>query len=186
MAVCHAQLHYTTFTHLARAHALRRTELETPDLFIEALVRLAAATDVADELLERVTKPGTYAPWKEGPRAREAWRSANGWPCQHVRRYRNRLLHGRLLPYILVPVQDTRIPGVGVVRQGIRVVRMGRENDYIDWRAFVGGDVTSRSHGSIDDFALAEELVQDAWSSVVTYLEREWQRTLLRAVTPGS
>src|SRR3954452_12126795 len=43
--ICHAQLHYTTFTHLARAHALRSTELETSDLFVEAIVRLSAATD---------------------------------------------------------------------------------------------------------------------------------------------
>jgi DNA-directed RNA polymerase specialized sigma24 family protein len=72
------------------------------------------------------------------------------------------------------------------VRQGIRVVRIGRENAYIDWRALVGGDAASRSQGSIDDFALAEEVVQDAWSRVLTYPERQWQDALLPAVTRPS
>jgi hypothetical protein len=183
--ICHAQLHYTLFAHLVRGHALRTLPLETADMFIEAMVRLSAATDVADELLERVTHAGNYAPWKEGPLIREEWRKANQSPCREVRRYRNRLLHGRLLPSIWVYVDDPR-SGVGVMRQGYRMVKIGREDDYVDWRAFVGGNRETRSAGSIEDFAMAEEVVQDAWTRVLTYLEAEWQRILLPAVSSGS
>lgn len=63
------------------------------------------------------------------------------------------------------------------------MVKIGREDAYVDWRAFVGGDRESRSTGSIDDFAMAEEVVQDAWTRVVTYLEEEGRRTLLPAVS---
>ena len=51
---------------------------------------------------------------------------------------------------------------------------------------YVGGDPETRSAGSIEDFTMAEEVVQDAWTRVVTYLEREWQRTLLPAVSAPS
>jgi hypothetical protein len=56
-----AQLHYTTFIHLVRVFDLRQDRFYSTDAFVEALVRLAAATDVADELLERATKPGRAA-----------------------------------------------------------------------------------------------------------------------------
>jgi hypothetical protein len=62
------------------------------------------------------------------------------------------------------------------------VVRIGRESAYIDWRPFLGGGAASGREGSISDFALAEEVLEDAWSRVMPYLEREWQETLLPAV----
>jgi hypothetical protein len=78
--MCNAQLHYTTFTHLARVFDLKEAGFVEADSFIEALVRLAAATDAADELLQRATNPGLYPAWQEGPAARNEWRKGHGYP----------------------------------------------------------------------------------------------------------
>lgn len=86
--MCNAQLHYTTFTHLVRVFDFKSVGFTEADSFIEAVVRLAAATDVADELLERVTHRGKYRPWDESPEARRAWRQANAYPMQDLRDYR--------------------------------------------------------------------------------------------------
>jgi hypothetical protein len=85
-----AQLHCTTFTHLTRVFDLKEAGFSTADQFIEALVRLAAATDVADELLQRATNPSKYAPWseKDGREARNDWRKAHGYPLREIRGYR--------------------------------------------------------------------------------------------------
>jgi hypothetical protein len=85
------------------------------------------------------------------------------------------------MPFVLLQIDHPSVPGL--VRQGIQVVKIGREDRYIDWRAIVGGDAESRSRGAVDDFARAEEVVQDAWTCVLRYLEREWARTLVPAVT---
>jgi hypothetical protein len=49
------------------------------------VVRLAAATDVADELLERATHRGKYKPWDETPEAPRDWRKANRYSMQDLR-----------------------------------------------------------------------------------------------------
>lgn len=72
--LCNAQLHYTVLVHLARVWDLRMGN-QFPDLesFTEGIVRLSAATDVADELLQRATNPGDFIDkaWDEGRGARQ-------------------------------------------------------------------------------------------------------------------
>lgn len=180
--VANAQLHYTTFTHLVRVFELRRTEFESTDLFIEAMVRLAAATDVADELFERVTKPACYEPWKESRAPRDAWRKANGYPLREVREYRNRLLHGRLLPFVQTTIVGS-LPGEifvpGRVRNTIQFPKIGREANYVDWRWLLTGDDRIAGEALDADFDLAATVVDDAWNRLLGYLEREWERTLV-------
>lgn len=145
--VCNAQLHYTTFTHLVRVFDLRQDGLSLADTFVEALVRLAAATDVADELLERGTNPGSYTPWDEasGRRARDAWRNAHGTPTWDLRKYRNRLLHGGLVPFAM---QGTVIEGGVLVpreKPVLRFPKIGREGARAITSTGVGSSARTRS-----------------------------------------
>jgi hypothetical protein len=176
--VCNAQLHYTTFTHLVRVFDLRQDGFSLADTFTEALVRLAAATDVADELIERVTNPGQYEPWDEasGRRARDAWRSDHGAPTWDLRKYRNRLLHGGLVPFAM---QGTEIEGGVLVpreKPVLRFPKIGREADFLDWRQLVGPD--QKPLALIEDLDTAENIVDEAWTSTLTYLENEWKANL--------
>jgi hypothetical protein len=162
--ICNAQLHYTVLLHLLRVFNLRKGDLlRDQDVFTEAIVRLSAVTDVADELLQRATTRGTYPAWKEGPTARKQWRKENGYPLQGLRDYRNRLLHGRLLPHVHLYYNrdDEKI---------ILVPIIGREDKYLDWR--VPWEVN-------EDFEDAHVVVDGAWNEVLAYLAREWTDTLV-------
>lgn len=168
--ICNAQLHYTTLMHLGRVWDLRRTEFrgDALDAFIEAIVRLAATTDVADELLQRATDPTKFDAWSESPHARQAWRKANNYPLQSLRDYRNRLLHGRLPPY-----------GEGDL---IAAPKIGTESGYLDWRPVL---LPTPEPGVARDFEPARDIVSRAWEDVLAYLDREWSRTLVPNLCGG-
>ncbi len=55
-----AQLHYTALRHVGRAWEISSAGGVDHDGLSEGMTRLAGALDVADELLQRVTQPGTY------------------------------------------------------------------------------------------------------------------------------
>jgi hypothetical protein len=172
-----AQLHYTTFTHLVRVFALRKAEFTNADQFLEAIVRLAAATDVADELLQRATNPGRYELWTGGRAARREWRKTHEYPLQHIRTYRNRLLHGHLMPYQSVRQLDRVESGVvvPVEEPALRFPKIGREIDYLDWRTLEHLNPVLIHR----DFAYAEKIVDDAWRETLAYFEQEWQANLV-------
>jgi hypothetical protein len=89
-----AQLHYTILAHLDVAYRYRAIHPLEAENFTHTIVRLSSATDVADEILERLAQPGTYDPWSEadGGRARRTWRGTHQ-QLQDIRDYRNRLVH---------------------------------------------------------------------------------------------
>jgi hypothetical protein len=135
------------------------------DLFTEAFVRLAAASDVADELLERRASPATYPPWEEdqGKRARWAWRKKpHEDPLRPIRDYRNRLVHGRVVPHVLG--RKAHYP------------RLDKVNDYLDWRKVTDPDSQPRIYEDFDD---GGAIVSNAWDKTVTYVEANWSRHLL-------
>lgn len=162
--ICIAQLHYTILRHLFRAYSLKQVNPLDIDQFVEGIARLSAALDVADELLERCRNRGTYNPWQEseGSRARRSWRRTNN-SMQWLRDYRNRILHGRITPAVLVIGSYPRY----------RVPKFGQETNYLDWRK-----VTSSSVGSggrvRNDFDAPNNLLHDAWSKTLEYLETNW------------
>jgi hypothetical protein len=107
-----AQLHYTLLLHLGRVFDLL-TEGQafthpTPLFgrafgrheFFESFTRLSGANDVADEILARRQAPGSFEAWSEthGSNARRNWRQTQGDPLRPIRAYRNRLVHGRVVP----------------------------------------------------------------------------------------
>lgn len=118
-----AQLHYTVLKHLARAYDLRQIYPLNLDQFLEGLVRICAALDAADELLQRFLNKGQYAPLseKDGQRARFDWRKKQN-SLQYLRDYRNKLLHGRILPSILIIGSYIRY----------RIPKFKKEDKYLD------------------------------------------------------
>jgi hypothetical protein len=182
-----AQLHYTLLIHLGRtfellddaqAFTVRRPHLANRpfgrDQFFESFARLSGASDVADELLARRASPGTYDPWKErhGEDARRDWRRAQPDPLGPVRAYRNRLVHGRVVPEVYVDA----------VRQGRRVgqllfyPKLGKVDLYLDWRVAFAEAQKGTPEPDFDEAAL---IAADAWKQVVEYVETTWQAHLL-------
>jgi hypothetical protein len=173
-----AQLHYTTLTHLARAFSVKGAGLHTADQFTEALVRLSAATDTADELLQRATHRGEYPPFEESREPRSAWRKANGYRLQPLRDYRNRVLHGHLVPYEVrkqIPRLDEHGNTVPVEEYVLRFPQIGKETEWRDWRSLEHLNPVLMHR----DFATAGQIVQGAWEEVLAYLEEQWQAHLV-------
>jgi hypothetical protein len=185
-----AQLHYTLLLHVGRVWELLDQARAFPsgeagwtavfdrNFFFESFTRLSGASDVADELLERhrMLGSGTYPAWDEkaGGRARTEWRNREGDPLRDVRAYRNRLVHGRV-----VPQWDVRIFEVGTgAFHGVRLMypRLDRVEDYLDWRpVFDPANVDA----ILPDFEHAEVIIREAWERVLDYTEASWQAHLL-------
>jgi hypothetical protein len=138
-----AQLHYTTLKHLLGAHDVAQSRaLDEFGLFV-GLSALTGAQDVAFELLQRYTHRGQYDPWiearprgkkagvKSGQEAQEDWKKANAYPLQHIRDYRNKLLHGRTPPAILTGGVIS-LPAIGAV------------DKYCDWRTVTDPEAVAR------------------------------------------
>ena len=183
-----AQLHYTLLMHLDRtvgllddAHAfttpIPRANAFGRHQFFECFARLSGASDVADELLARRADPGRYDAWDErqGAKARVAWRAVYPDPLRPVRAYRNRLVHGRVVPEVYVNAVNAQQQPLG--QQLLYYPVLDRVDDYLDWRvAFAVGINPS------PDFAEAAQIARDAWERVATYVEEAWQTHLLPAL----
>jgi hypothetical protein len=182
-----AQLHYTLLMHLGRvfelldaaeAFTVRSHMANRPfgrHEFFESFARLSGASDVADELLARRATPGKYEAWNEshGRDARGAWRRKNPDPLRPVRAYRNRLVHGRVVPEVYVPARDAQGRAFGDL---FFYPRLKKVESYLDWRvafAAVGGAAMPSP-----DFTEAALIALDAWERSVGYVEHAWQTHL--------
>jgi len=146
--------------------------------FFETFTRLSGASDVAEELLARRADPGKYVAWDErqGQRARTDWRAANPDPLKPVRSYRNRLVHGRVVPEVYVDATNAQGHPVGQI---LLYPRLNEVDKYLDWRiAFneAGGATPS------PNFAEAAQIGRGAWELVVGYVESAWRRHLLKSL----
>lgn len=167
--ICIMQLHYTVFTNLVRVYELKQINPLNPDQFMESLTRLCAAVDVADELLERYTLTISYNPWSEedGQKARREWRKKDN-TLQYLRDYRNKMLHGRISPKIIIIGSYERY----------RVPKFGKEKLYLDWRKVTHASIGAG--GKVrNDFDAPNNLLDKAWEDSLQYLEKNWKKYLL-------
>lgn len=167
-----AQLHYTLLFHLGRVFDLLCLPEGQFDRYslTEGLVYLTGANDVADELLQRRATPGAYKAWdeQEGANARRQWRHDQGDVLADVRGYRNRLVHGRIVPEIRATLSGE--PTSVMIFPSIDKV-----NDYLDWRR-----VFSRSQAAfLPDFDGGQALTAKAWRRVIEYVEQAWSTHLV-------
>ena len=185
-----AQLHYTLLLHVGRVwELLDQARAFTSDeagwtaffdqnCFFESFTRLSGASDVADEVLERrrTLGSGTYPAWDEraGKRARIAWRNREGDPLSDIRGYRNRLVHGRVIPQWNVRIFEV---GTGAfLGERLKYPTLDRVDDHLDWRrAF---DPTKVDAVSVE-FEDADVIVRRAWEQVLAYVETSWRTRLL-------
>jgi hypothetical protein len=169
-----AQLHYTLLLNLGRVFDLLQREHFDRYEFVESFVWLTAASDVGDELLQRRKKPGEYEAWDEGAgaRARRAWRKSEDDPLRDIRGYRNRLVHGRIVPELHVTER-------GFGREPTTTLcfpRIERVDDYLDWRL---AQYLRPAPVVVNDFQSARSIVSKAWERVVSWAESSWRKHLL-------
>ena len=169
-----AQLHYTLLLHLGRMFDLLEDPAFDRYSFAESFVALTGASDVGDELLQRRKTPGVYPAWdeQEGSRARRDWRDAEGDPLRDIRAYRNRLVHGRVVPEVHVERRGLGLP----TKQTLEFPRIEKVDDYLDWRM---AQDPARSPFVVNDFREGRSIVRDAWERVVSHTETAWQTHLL-------
>lgn len=168
--ICIAQLHYTVLNHLARVYEFRQIKPLNFNQFTESIVRLSSATDVADELLGRYTNKGIADPWNEtaGRNARNKWRSAHK-ELQHIRDYRNKLVHGRIPPSIEVTTSS------GTEYHVVKIIRV---KNYIDWRKIFNVPESEWTKVAVD-FDSTNNILDFVWNEVLIYVEEMWQKHLL-------
>ena len=161
--VCIAQLHYTLLFHLDLVYEIKHNVPLDPPSFEYGIIRLSAVTDVADELLQRYICPKKYSPWKEedGRKARNEWRQHHK-ELQWLRTYRNRILHGRIMPTIVIRGSYTRF----------RKPRFGREEKYLDWRNLTSASIGKGGTVREQDFDALKNLLNKAWNEVLKYLRK--------------
>lgn len=173
--VAMAQLHYTVFRHLLLAHAIRQTSpIREAEMFM-GLSALVGSHDVAFELLERFTHRGNYDPWLEGrpigsktknsgQDAQSAWKRANKYPLQVIRDYRNKVVHGRVMPRFTDGMK-------------MWVPSMVAVDKYCDWRTVTAPDAAAKIPAG--DFEPADAILEHAWRETLTYFEQTWHAVLL-------
>jgi hypothetical protein len=167
------QLHYTILKHLCLAYQQRLVKSVNEFTIFIGLMSLCGAQDVAFELLERSNNRGYYHPWLEesikgdppsGQDAQREWKKANQYPLQDIRNYRNKLIHGRILPTIK-DYNNTYLPAPHVV------------DKYCDWR-----NVTNPTKVLLipkGDFLTAKSIIDVAWKQTINYLDTMWKIHLL-------
>jgi hypothetical protein len=170
--ICLSQLHYSILLHLIRVFELKSMSVVSLDHLVFAMSAIVGAQDLAFELLERFKNPTSYDPWLDkkrggglggGREAQKAWKDNNNYPLQHIRDYRNNLVHGRMSPWIASSTE-------------FYFPKVGKELNYFDWRK-----ITNRPRGSlpISDFATGKEVLNSAWRETTSYFESKWNSELL-------
>ena len=91
-----------------------------------------------------------------------------------MRAYRNRLVHGRVVPRFSVRVYalDTGAP------HGERMMfpRIDRVQDHLDWRrAYDSANIDA----VLSEFEKADAIVRQAWERMLDYAEASWRAHLL-------
>ncbi len=165
--LCVAQLNYSVLMHLVRCFEVLKTlkdntGIEQVDLLLEGITRLVGAQDNAFELLERLNRPSCYDPFvkRDSKVARERWQQDKKQPLQHIRDYRNTLVHGLQLPKIA---------------DGSRLCmpEIGKEDKYLDWRLITESSPDLEEYKR--EFISVLDILEGAWRETIDYLESNWK-----------
>jgi hypothetical protein len=169
-----AQLHLTL--QLGRVYELLGRPALDRYSFTESFVALTGASDVGDELLQRRETPRVYPAWNEkaGSRARRDWRKTHDDPLADIRAYRNRLVHGRVVPELNVTHRGFGLPP----RKTLQFPRIEKVDEYLDWRKAQTIDPILVRF-VVNDFREGRAIVHDSWERVVSYFETAWHTHLL-------
>ena len=166
--LCVAQLNYSVLMHLGRCFEVLRAlkdniGIEQADLLLEGITRLVGAQDNGFELLERLNRFGCYDPFVQGDSklARERWQRDKKSPLQHLRNYRNTLVHGSQLPKVA--------DGNRLCMPAVR-----KEAKYLDWRLIT--ELSPDREEYKKDFISVLDILEGAWKETVGYLDNEWEK----------
>lgn len=164
--VCLGQLNYTTLQHLSRCYDIINNENVTLDKLMEGFSRLVASHDTAFELLERFTNPGKYKAWdwEESKKATKNWRYSKGQNLRDSELYRNRLMHGMIIPTM---IDNNRFT----------FPKIGTQDKYLDWRNATNKNLQTISNLT-NDFISGNKILSEAWEKTVYYLNTEFGKIL--------
>jgi hypothetical protein len=105
-----------------------------------------------------------------------------GDPLRPIRAYRNRLVHGRVVP----EYQRTAVDSVGdPLGTTLFYPRIEHVNEFLDWReafrirALPGPGSAVVDSNPPSEFIEGALIVRDAWEQVIGYVEGEWRAHLL-------
>jgi hypothetical protein len=162
--VCLGQLNYTTLQHLSRCYDIINNEQVTLDKLMEGFSRLVASHDTAFELLERFNNAGVYKvwDWKESKKATKNWRKSKGQSLQYIEFYRNRLMHGMIIPTM-------------IGAEGFAFPKIGMQDKYLDWRNATNQDLQTITNLT-NDFMEGSKILNKAWGETIDYLNTEFRK----------
>lgn len=160
--VCLGQLNYTTLQHLSRCYDIIKNEKVTLDKLMEGFSRLVASHDTAFELLARFNNRGVYKvwDWKDSKDATRLWRYNKGQSLHNSELYRNRLMHGMIIPTM-------------IGAEGFAFPKIGTQDKYLDWRNATSQDLQTITNLT-NDFIEGNKILNQAWEETVDYLNTEF------------
>ncbi len=160
--VCLSQLNYTTLQHLSRCYEIIKNKNVTLDKLMEGFSRLVASHDTSFELLERFNEPNKYKAWdwESSKKATKKWRYNKGQSLRDSELYRNRLMHGIIVP-TMISDEVFLFP------------KIGTQDKYLDWR-----NATNQNLETIinltNDFEEGSKILNKAWEETIKYLNTEF------------
>ena len=165
------QLHYSVLAHLIGAYDIMNGVVNKYSV-VACFGRLCGAIDVADELIERwIDVPNRAAhTWdrREGEHMRNQRKNQRPEMLKQVMYYRNALMHGQVMPGVYSQRGHEWMPNLDE--------KIWRR--YQDWRTVTNGrGITEYELNA--NFTQQKELLEQAWRTVIKYLEKSWRTHLL-------
>lgn len=175
--ICIAQLHYSVLANLIAAWDIMTKKISYTSSGVDLsslthfFMNIFAAIDIAEELVVRYKdlQSRKFAPWDDESiiPARREFQKTEPVEIKSMRVYRNRLVHGRLLPgFKMWPDgKDSFVPKIGM------------EKSYLDWRKIT----TPTEPTNTSEFQTQDSLMNESFELTTTYLDKMWKDNLIPA-----
>ena len=171
------QLHYSVFRMMLKAYFLLSTTDKDINSIENCFSHLYSALDISAELFARYDrlKNGTIiqnSPFNQeiamidSIKLRRDWEKLNPYTgdIKNIREYRNQMIHGRTIGHIVTPAGKFII-----------LPRLGKQDDYLDWRYLFD----SYEKGKTQDLIYGKYLSEDSFNKVIDFIEMGWLKNLL-------